>query len=358
MTPPLPPGGMAGIPVYFTQYETELNLTYDLDVWEKNRNSLRAALGQVYADKADAAYARLQLGIALAQVYYQLQIEYKRRDIAQKILKNRQNYFNTVEGRLKGNLSNESDLLLAKFQLSQAEKALLEREIAIATKENQLRYYLAREFQDQIEDIQIQQKTLPVIPLPVNLPLHLVARRPDISAQLWLIYSAGREIEVAKAGFYPDFNLTAFLGFQTLRLHQLFLGKSSNFNIDPAVSLPIFDGGRLKSNLKRAGVHYDRAIYRYNDLVLNAACEVLNGIALVQNAEKQLAQAAAMREYQEGLNNYADLRAAENISSNLQTLPSQANNLTSLDEEMVALGNILQSVLLLIKALGGGYGSC
>jgi NodT family efflux transporter outer membrane factor (OMF) lipoprotein len=358
VSPPLPPGGVAGIPVYFTQYETEFNLTYEFDFWKKNRNSLKAALGVMYADMADAAFSRLQLGISLAQVYFQLQIDYKRREIANQEVQNRRSYIDVVQERIKWNVDNDTDLTLAKYKLGQSEKVLLQIEADVVIKENQLKAYLAGDFEEDIQNINIADQPLPIVPLPINLPLHLISRRPDIASQLWLIYSAGRQIEVAKAGFYPDFNLTAFFGFQTLHLHELFLGKSANYNIDPAVSLPIFDGGRLKANLYQSEVDYDRAIFQYNSLVLNAAREVLDGIAILRNSEQQLRQTVQLLEYQEKLSKLTQIRVNGHLRSTLDNLSSESDQLTAADQKIVALGDTLQSVLLLIKALGGGYEAC
>jgi outer membrane protein TolC len=105
-------------------------------------------------------------------------------------------------------------------------------------------------------------------------------------------------------------------------------------------------------------VDYDHAIYRYNELVLNAVKEVLDGVALVRNYERQLAQAAEMRQFQQRLDEYSELRLGKNLNSHLNTLSSQSDSLSAKDRETMVLGEVLQALLLLIKALGGGYGTC
>src|SRR5258706_15128440 len=89
--------GANGIPVYFTQYETEINLSYDFDVWGKNRNTWAAALGQMWANAADEIFTRLQVGISIAQLYYRLQVNYKREEIAHTIVENQSNYLNPIQ---------------------------------------------------------------------------------------------------------------------------------------------------------------------------------------------------------------------------------------------------------------------
>jgi NodT family efflux transporter outer membrane factor (OMF) lipoprotein len=360
--PPSSTGATAGsglqIPIYFTLFETELTLSYNFDLWGKNRNMFRGALSDVQAKIADEAFSRLQLGISVAQVYYQLQIDYKRQEIAQAVVNNRTEYLNLTRQRIKENLDTAIAEQSALAGLAGTEQILLQIQGDIAVKEHQLKAYLAGDFLETINAVEIDQKPLPVIPLPQSLPLHLIAQRPDITAQIWVIESAGRQIDVAKAGFYPDFNLNALFGYQTIHLHELFLWKSSYFNIDPAFTLPIFDGGRLDANLRTSEVNYNLAILRYNELVLNAAKEVLDGISVLQNAEQQYKTYKQNAEAQDEIFKLTAQRVEHNLDSGLNYLISEGNNLVALDEKIIALGSTIQAALSLIQALGGGYDTC
>lgn len=358
LTPLAVTGGVNAIPVYFTQYETEAILNYDFDIWGKNRNTWRAAIGEMRSKIADEAFKRLQLAISVSKVYYQLQIDYKRLAIAQAIVKNRSEYLRLSEQRLNNNLENILIVHTAENNLVSAKQSLLQIEIDIAVNEHQLKAYLADNFEEEISNILIEESCLPNVPVPFDIPLHLIAYRPDIIAQLWLIESAGKQIEVAKAGFYPDFNLAAIFGYQTIHLHELFKWPSTFFNVDPAVSLPIFDGGRLQANLYGSEVNYDLAIYQYNQLILDAVKEVLDGIAILRNSEKQQKEFKQQVEYQEELYKLTNLRVNYHLNSGLDALDYEENVLVSRDKEIIALGNTIQAMLSLIKALGGGYKPC
>lgn len=362
---PLPPGsgvpfqgGKNGIPVYFTQYETELNLTYEFDFWGKNRNTLRAALGEVYANMADQIFVQLELGIEVAQTYYKLQVDYQRRQIAQRLVQSQVDYQRYIEERVKNHLDYVPTLSNANINLAASKQSLLAIEANIIVNENRLKTYLAGDFEEAIAACPIDEQRLPKVPLPGDLPVHLIAYRPDITAKLWTIESAGKRIDVAKAGFYPDFSLTALFGFQTIRLHELFNWPSTYFNINPAVTLPIFDAGRLKANLRASEINYDIAIYEYNQLILEAVREILDGIALLRNAEQQLQVYRDKVEQQERLLATTRLRVENNIDSGLNMLISEQNLMIAQDQQLIAYGNTLQAVLSLIKALGGGYQTC
>lgn len=352
------PGGQNGIPVYFTQYETQLNFTYEFDFWGKNRNTLRAAVGEYYARIADEQFTRLQIGIALVEVYYRLQIDYKRLQVARELVRSQIEYQNYIHERVKNNLDYTPILSNANINVASAEQILLQIEADVIINENKLKALVAGDFTEVIASYPIDEKRLPQVPMPGDLPLHLIAYRPDVNAKLWLIESAGRKIDVAKAGFYPDFNLTAFFGFQTLKLHELFNWPSSYYNVDPAFTLPIFDAGRLQANLWASEINYDIAIYEYNQLILDVVREVLDSIALLRNAEQVLSV------YQEKVNQQGQilettrLRVQNSLDSGLNLLTSEQNFLVARDQELIVLGNTYQAVIQLIKALGGGYETC
>jgi NodT family efflux transporter outer membrane factor (OMF) lipoprotein len=356
--PPVAQGGLSGIPVYFTQYETEFILTYDFDLWGKNRSTLKAALGNVQANIADEIFTRLQLGIAVAQAYFKLQIYYKRLEIAQGKVSAAEKLADLSRQRVSGNLDSNLTENSAEVVLAQMMQALYEIQGNIAVTEYQLKTYLAGNFQEIIDSIPIVEQPLPKVPLPADIPFHLIAHRPDVISQLWVIESAGHQIDAAKAGFYPDFSLTALFGYQTIHPGDLFKWPSSFYSVDPAVVLPFFDGGRLRANLHGSQVNYDLAIYEYNRLVLNAVKEVLDGIAVLRSSEMQLGQYKKIAAKNEQNYQLTLLRTNNNLSSDLDLLNTQIKFLAAHDQEVIALGTTIQSILSLIKALGVGYEAC
>ncbi len=351
-------GGLAGLPVYYSQYETEFTLNFDFDIWGKNKNMFRAAMGQLRANMADDAFSRLQLGISVAKVYYQLQVFYQRAAVAKALVDNQNMQLNLNRQRVQQNLDTHQTIFRSQANLTNFKKSLLQLQGQITVAEYQLKTLLAGNFDEEICNIQISEQALPKVPLPQNLPLHLIAHRPDITAQLWLIQSAGKQIKAAQAGFYPDFNIVALIGLQSLRLDKLFEGRSSYFSVDPALTLPVFDGGKLIANLHNSEVNYDLAILQYNQLVLNAVGEVLTDIAVLRNAEQQRLVLKENLEYQANLVELAKLRIAHHVGSEFDFLVNEATLLQVQDLELEALGDTLQAILSLIQALGGGYDTC
>lgn len=340
------------IPAYFTLYETELNLSYEFDFWKKNRNAFAAACGRVQAKIADYYFSKLALGIAVAKTYFALQTDLARLANAKQLMENRQAYVDLIKSRIEANIDTDLSLQSAEFYLSDSKDLALQLEGSMLVHKYQLQALIAGDFQ---EEIFVASSLLPQVPLPRNLPLHLLSGRADIISKLWQIQSYGYEVEIAKAGFYPDFNLAAFFGFQTIHLPELLKWPSTFFNVDPAVTLPIFDGGRLMANLDSSKINYNIAILEYNRLVIDAAKEVLEGIAVLKNSWQHFFEMRKKADLQKHYNELISLKAAHSLASGLDELTSQGNWYLSYDQKLEAEGRTLQAMIELIQALGGGY---
>lgn len=348
-------GGLAGIPVYFTQYESAFKLQYNFDLWNKNRNSVKAALGEIQASLADEAFKRLLLTISIAQAYFELQINYERKKILETTLSHREELVKLTEERVANHIDNAINIHKAQGDYTLAKQALLQIEGYIDIVKHQLQAYMSEDFSEKIVSQNIVAKALPKIPLPDNLPFHLLAMRPDIMVQKWLIEAASDKVKIAQAAFYPDINLVAFWGLQTIHSKDFFLYDSTFFNVMPAVTLPIFDGGLIRANLNSKKNEYLLAILKYNNLVINAVKEVLDALSLVKNSDEQLTVFNKNRLYQEEVASLTAQKVENNLGSNIDRFNSELYALNAEELEVIALGQKIQALLSLIQAVGGGY---
>jgi NodT family efflux transporter outer membrane factor (OMF) lipoprotein len=193
------------------------------------------------------------------------------------------------------------------------------------------------------------------IATPSQLPADLLAQRADIAAARWRVEAAGHDVKNAKAQFYPNINLVAFAGLSSIGLGQLLDSDSRQWGVGPAVRLPIFEGGRLRANLRGKTADLDAAIESYNQAVLDAirdtADQLASGQSIArQQAEQRDAQAAAeaayqiaLQRYRAGLGTYLNVLAAETAVLNQRRL--------SVDLSARAF----DTQVALVRALGGGF---
>ena len=160
---------------------------------------------------------------------------------------------------------------------------------------------------------------------------------------------------MAKAQFYPNVNLAAAIGYQSLGISNLFLSGSSTGQVGPAISLPIFEGGRLQAGFRGARADYDEAVASYDGVLTQALEQVADAATsrkaldgrLTQSrealADNEKAYALALQRYRGGLSNYQSVLLVED------SLLQSRRTVADLQSRAVALD------VQLIKALGGGF---
>lgn len=193
------------------------------------------------------------------------------------------------------------------------------------------------------------------VSIPSNLPIDLIGRRPDVVAERWRVEAAGQDIKVARAQFYPDISFNAFVGLQHLGFSQFLSVGNGVLGVGPAISLPLFEGGRLRGNLALHQAGYDAAVEDYNATVLAAVHDVVDQLtALTWVARQQRQQRFALALSQHAYDLAID-RYRSNLASYLQVLIVEGRVLT-LKSRLVYLGERSRELRLnLIRALGGGY---
>ena len=346
---PPPIGG-----AWYTQSQLALQFSYELDFWGKNRAAYDAALGQVRAAEVDAFAGKLLLSAAVAHAYAELGHAFDQLDVAQATLAQRQAIYDFTRQRLAAGLDTKVELKQAEGAIPAARQRVAQIEEAIALSRNQLAA-LASQGPDRGLSIERPRAEARAVALPSVLPADLIGRRPDVVAQRWRVEAARRDIDSAKAQFYPNVNLAALAGVQTVVPSKLLTKDSALYTADAAVQLPIFDGGRLRGNLGAKDADYDLAVEQYNQTVLDAVREVVDRIASLrsvdaQNVEARTGLAAAeeaysiaVARYRAGLGNYLQVLAAET-----QVL-EQKNLRADLRYRELDLS------IDLIRALGGGF---
>jgi multidrug efflux system outer membrane protein len=129
--------------------------------------------------------------------------------------------------------------------------------------------------------------------LTATLGIELLARRPDLQAARWRVEASLERIEATEAAFYPDINLSGFIGTDTVSLDELLKHASRTLSIGPALSLPLFDSGRLKASLSAARSRRNEMIADYNQTVFKAVSDVAQEGASLQGLQNQIAEQQA-----------------------------------------------------------------
>ena len=340
---------------YFTDARVALDFSYDLDFWGRNREILESARANVHAAQADHEAARLALTVAVARAYFNLNLQFALLDVSNDSLEQQNAILALTQQRAARGLENIARVRQAEANVALTRAGVEFVQASIRLVRAQLAA-LAGAGPDRGLDLVRPKLAQPEnVQLPSTLPADLLGRRPDVVAQRWRVESATREVAAAEAAFYPNINLAAFAGFQTVGLSKLFDGRSAIVGVGPALSLPIFNRRELRGQLESQQAQYDLSIAEYNQTLIDAVNEVAsvmtNWDALLKEGEAaRLAEEAAQNaysitkdRYRAGLDNYLQVLTSQNEVLLTQTVRAQL------------FAQELNLTADLVRALGGGY---
>jgi NodT family efflux transporter outer membrane factor (OMF) lipoprotein len=345
------------IPEHYTYWENTalLKISYDLDLWGKDRASMEGALDSLRAAEVEARAAQLALASAVTQAYVQLAAQYLLRDVAEANLTRQQKVLDIAKRRYRAGLGTQLEITQATTVLPESQAQIERIDESAALLRNQLAALMGKGPGDGERIARPALKLEHGIDLPASLPAGLLGHRPDIVAQRWRVEAAGKEIVVAKARFYPDVNLVAAGGVASFGFSRMFTGENATGEFGPAISLPIFEGGRLRGNLRAQSAAYDVAVEAYNSAVINAFHEVADQVASLRSLERQLQHTDAALDSARTANDQAEQGFRAGLTDYLSVLNTQAELLVQQRNRAQIVARQLEAHAALMKALGGGY---
>lgn len=332
--------------------------SWELDLFGKNRAALDAAIGQSRAAQADAQAARMLLASNVARSYFQWLRVQGQLDVAQRTLAQREQTRQLVRDRLQAGLDtqlelqqSESGLPDARFQIEalKEQEALLLNALAALTSQQNKPLALTRSAQAAINSVASAQTKVHAV------PMDLLGRRADVVAARWRVEAATKDVDNAKTLFYPNINLTAFAGFSSIGFDKLVQSSSSQWGVGPAIRLPLFEGGRLRANLKGKTADLDAAIETYNATVVDAVRDVADQLASTQAIERQQVEQKAAQQSAEAAYAIAVQRYEAGLGNYLNVLNAETAVLTQRKLAVDLAARSVDTQIQLIRALGGGF---
>ena len=338
----------------FEMGQAQLNGVWEIDFFGKNQAALDAALGAARAAQADSAAARLLLATQITRAWFQLARLNDQAQVAERMLAQRSQTLDLVRERLKAGLDTRLELRQSQGALPEMRQQIESLHEQIALTRNALNALTG--LPDRANALKLPTlAALQALPSTQQLPADLLGRRPDIVAARWRVEAATKDVSNAKAKFYPNVNITAFLGLSSLEFDSLLRKGSEQWGIGPAISLPIFDAGRLRANLRAKSADLDAAVESYNGSVIEAVHEVQDALKSAQSiaaqqAEQRTAQAAAESAY-----DIAQQRYKAGLTNYLQVLASETAVLAQRRQAVDLAARALDNQASLARALGGGF---
>jgi NodT family efflux transporter outer membrane factor (OMF) lipoprotein len=351
----------AGIPPLFVPRgyndfgQGTLNFSYEFDFWGKNRAAVAAATSEARAASADAAEARLTLSTAVAGAYADLARLYAERDVAERAAQSRQETLDLVVRRVANGADNRSASQQARAGVATAKANVAEIDEDIGLARNRLAALMGEGPDRGLAIERPGAAMIQAFGLPPSLAADLIGRRPDLVAARWRAEADAKRIGVAKAQFYPDINLVADIGFEALHLHNFFKVGSDIGSVGPAVTLPIFEGGRLRANLRGADADYAEAVATYDATLTQALQDVADAATSERALSERLAQSQAALAADEDAYRIAKLRYDGGLADYQSVLLAEDAVLVNRRVVVDLRARAFTLDIELVKALGGGF---
>ncbi|MBI1771671.1 MAG: efflux transporter outer membrane subunit [Burkholderiales bacterium] len=331
--------------------------SYELDFWGKHSAEMRGALSQEKVTEAEAQSVRLMLSNAIARAWLQLARQNAQLELSKQQLAVREQFDRLTQQRVSAGLDTKVEVQQNLVQLSGLKNELAQWQEAMALTRNQIA--ALQGLGPEEGKLIATPKFQPVADtaLPGNLPLELLGRRPDIVSARWRVEAGQSDVDVAKTQFYPNINIVGFVGLSSLGLSNLANSGSSIIGAGPAIRLPIFEGGRLRAQLKGKVAAYDVAVATYNQSLTDALREVADQVQILQASQSQLIeQQAAEQAARIGLQ-LAQQRQKAGTANKLPVLAAESVVLSQQKLSLELAVRHTEARINLIKALGGGYES-
>jgi NodT family efflux transporter outer membrane factor (OMF) lipoprotein len=356
LSPLLGPSGSSGISIApINEYTVGLDMSWELDLWGRVRRQIEAADAQVDQAEDRRRDALVSSLAELARNYIQLRGTQEQVRIAEN------------------NLRVDRDILVLAQQLQQkGVRSGLDAETAAAQVEG-VRAQLPSLRQQEIQYQNAIALLLDLPPsslntelgsgralklpahVPLGLPSELARRRPDIREAEDQLHTATANIGVAIAAFYPKFQLNGTVELDSLKFSSLYNASSLQYMAGPSVTVPIFQGGQLKSMLALNTAQQAEAALTYHKTVLQAWHEVVNAIASLRLEHLRRARLRAQLDHTRAALDLGRSRYNDGVTDFITVLNAERDLLQNEQQFAQSTTNVALDLVTLFKALGGGW---
>jgi NodT family efflux transporter outer membrane factor (OMF) lipoprotein len=340
-------------PAEYSNRILSVDASWEIDLWGRVRNTAAQGNAQADASAADLAAVELDLRAELASDYFALRGADAAQGVLDQTVDDDSKALALIRDRYAGGVAALADVAQAETQLESARTLVSDNRL----KRAQLEHAIAILMGVPPADFGLAPMPLAGTPpaFAVGLPSTLLERRPDVAAAERRVFAANAGIGVARAAWFPVFDLGALVGVQSGSTPQWLRAPSSIWSVGPSMVLTVFDGGQRAAVSDEAHALYDEAVTTYRQTALTAWQEVEDGLSAVRQLEAEAktqdaAVAAARRALEQ-----ARFRYAGGIVTYLEVVTSESILLGAQLQAVDILTRRMAAHVSLVKALGGGW---
>lgn len=343
------------IPAYqVTQGSLSASAAWNLDFWGRYRRATESARATVLANQWAQKEVMVTLVANVAADYFTLRQLDLQLEMSKRTYDSRKQSLQLTQTLEQTGINSLLDVRQSEQLLYTAATEIPDLERQIAQEENAISILLGRNPGDIPRGLTLTEQ--PHAPeVPAGLPSSLLERRPDIVEAEQNLVAANAQIGVAKSLYFPQISLTGTAGYQSAALTSLFTGPAGAWTLAAAFTQPVFEGGRLKSNVRLAEAQHEQALLSYEQTIQGAFRDVSNAlIAYRKNREFRIGQQHLLEAAQDAARLSTE-RFNAGTTDYLEVLTNETNAFSAELGLAQAEGNELIALVQLYQALGGGW---
>lgn len=328
--------------------------TYELDFWGRVASLKDAALDSYLATQSSRDATQISLISQVTQVWLNYSFASAQLKLADQTLKAQQDSFNLNKKRFDVGIDSEIPVRQAQISVETARNDVANYKTQIAQAQNLLNLLVGQPVPQNLLPQQQVTRITQQSALSAGLPSDLLNNRPDVKAAEYQLSAAGANIGAAKAQLYPTISLTGSAGYASTDLSNLFKAGNVGWSIGPNISLPIFDWGTRKANVKISETDQKIALANYEKSVQSAFREVNDALATRANIGDRLTAQRRLVEATNTTYKLSNARFRAGIDSYLTVLDAQRSAYSAEQGLLLLQQANLNSQVELYKTLGGG----
>jgi outer membrane protein, multidrug efflux system len=346
---------VGAVPKYqVTEGEVYGSASWNVDFWGKYRRATEASRATLLSYQWAQKQVMATLVADLATAYFQLRELDFELEISKSTLDKRRESLQLTQTLEQHGIDSLSDVREAEQLVYAAATKVTDLERQIAQQENAVGILLGNNPGEVPRGLELTQQ--PQAPeVPAGLPSLLLTRRPDILQAEANLIAANARIGVARAAYFPSISLTGTAGFESSALTNLFTGPAGLWTLVGSVSQPIFQGGRLKANVRYAEVQNEQMLLAYQQTIQGAFKDVSNALIGYRKYREYRIQQEHLVESANDAARLSHIRFQAGTAAYLEVLTNETNAFSYQLQLAQARGNELTSLVQLYQALGGGW---
>jgi multidrug efflux system outer membrane protein len=344
-----------GRPLNLHQYNVGFGVSsYELDLFGRVRSLKDQALQQFFATGEARRSVQISLVAEVAAIYLTLAADRELLKLAKDTLASQQTSYQLIRSRYEAGISSALDLHQAQTSVDSARVDIARFTTFVAQDENALTLVVGSPVPADLQPDALSDTLTALKDLQPGLPSDVLLRRPDILQAEDLLKGANANIGAARAAFFPRITLVSSVGFGSDDLGGLFKGGSFVWKVAPQMTLPIFNAGSNRANLKVAEVDRDIAVAQYEKTIQTAFREVADALALRGTIDDQMAAQQSFTDATGESYRLSQVRYGKGVDSYLNVLDSQ-RAFYSAQQGLISVNlTRLSNLVTLYKVLGGG----